>query len=75
MDCATMRSDVIGDFHEPYGAVLIEADDMATCLAKRVESKSTCFHLSLPRFTPVVWEALATSAAETESLKKRSYRH
>src|SRR5438132_8894831 len=22
MDCATMRSDVIGDFQEPYGAVL-----------------------------------------------------
>src|SRR5262249_6022992 len=29
MDCATMRSDVIGDFQEPYGAVLVEEDDMA----------------------------------------------
>ena len=23
-----MRSDVIGDFQEPYGAVLVEGDDM-----------------------------------------------
>jgi len=29
MDCATMRSDVIGDFQEPYGAVLVEGDDMS----------------------------------------------
>jgi hypothetical protein len=29
MDCATIRSDVIGDFQEPYGAVLVEGDDMA----------------------------------------------
>ena len=28
-DCATIRSDVIGDFQEPYGAVLVEGDDMA----------------------------------------------
>jgi len=29
MDCATIRSEVIGDFQEPYGAVLVEGDDMA----------------------------------------------
>jgi hypothetical protein len=35
MDCATMRSEVIGDFHEPYGAVLVAMDDMAASLSKR----------------------------------------
>src|SRR5262249_23315612 len=29
MDCATMSSDVIGDFQEPYCAVLVDGDDMA----------------------------------------------
>jgi hypothetical protein len=29
IDCATIRSEVIGDFQEPYGAVLVEEDDMA----------------------------------------------
>src|SRR5262249_30643617 len=28
-DCATMRSDVIGDFQAPYGAAFVERDDMA----------------------------------------------
>jgi hypothetical protein len=32
MDCATIRSDVIGDFQEPYGAVLAEVVDMALAL-------------------------------------------
>jgi hypothetical protein len=32
MDCATMSSDVIGDFQEPYGAVLVEGDNMQRCL-------------------------------------------
>src|SRR6266566_2793469 len=40
MDCATMRSEVIGDFQAPYGAVFAERDDMAlslftsSCLAR-----------------------------------------
>src|SRR6266581_4989577 len=32
MDCATMGSDVIGDFQEPYRAVLVDGDDMAALL-------------------------------------------
>ena len=35
MDCATMRSDVIGDFQEPYGAVLIEGEDMTALPSNR----------------------------------------
>jgi hypothetical protein len=38
MDCATIRSDVIGDFQEPYGAVLVDGDDMAACLPTVLES-------------------------------------
>jgi hypothetical protein len=29
-----MRSDVIGDFQEPYGAVLVEGDDMAALVLR-----------------------------------------
>src|SRR5215468_3182617 len=29
MDCATIRSDVIGDFQEPYRAVLVDGHDIA----------------------------------------------
>src|SRR5262245_12464678 len=59
MDCATIRSDVIGDFQEPYGAVLVKGDDMAAltsnhlrkrrasalwrCLHQRVRSSSVVF--------------------------------
>ena len=35
MDCATMRSEVIGDLQEPYGAVLTERGDMLTSLPVR----------------------------------------
>src|SRR5262249_43714355 len=35
IDCATMRSDVIGDFQEPNGAVLVEGGDMAAALVSR----------------------------------------
>ena len=38
MDCATIRSDVIGDFQEPYGAVLVEGDDMAALSPTAFES-------------------------------------
>jgi hypothetical protein len=29
-----MRSDVIGDFQEPYGAVLVEGGDMAALVSR-----------------------------------------
>ena len=35
-----MRSDVIGDFQEPYGAVLVEGDDMAALPSKRPTPKA-----------------------------------
>src|SRR5262245_12570679 len=38
MDCATIRSDVIGDFQEPYGAVLVEGGDMAALSPTGFES-------------------------------------
>ena len=46
MDCATMRSDVIGDFQEPYGAVLVEGDDMAALPSKNAGIKIHLFHLN-----------------------------
>jgi hypothetical protein len=39
MDCATIRSDVIGDFQEPYGAVLVEGDDMAALPSNRLRGQ------------------------------------
>src|SRR5262245_8617477 len=39
MDCATIRSDVIGDFQEPYGAVLVEGDDMAALPFNRLRRR------------------------------------
>ena len=33
MDCATMRSDVIGDLQEPYGAVFARVVGMARNLS------------------------------------------
>jgi hypothetical protein len=38
MDCATIRSDVIGDFQEPYGGVLVEGDDMTALSPTGFES-------------------------------------
>src|SRR5262249_4991956 len=38
MDCATMSSDVIDDFQAPYGAVLVEGDDMAALSPTGFES-------------------------------------
>ena len=38
MDCATIRSDVIGDFQEPYRAVLVEGDDIAAWPFKRLRN-------------------------------------
>ena len=35
-----MRSDVIGDFQEPYDAVLVEGDDMAALPSNRPTSKA-----------------------------------
>jgi hypothetical protein len=38
MDCATIRSDVIGDFQEPYRAVLVDGDDIAALPSKRLRN-------------------------------------
>jgi hypothetical protein len=37
-----MRSDVIGDFQEPYGAVLVDGDDMAALPSNRLQSGRGC---------------------------------
>jgi hypothetical protein len=42
MDCATIRSDVIGDFQEPYGAVLVDGDDMAALPSNRLRKRRGC---------------------------------
>jgi hypothetical protein len=39
MDCATIRSDVIGDFQEPYGAILVEGNDMAALPSNRLRKR------------------------------------
>src|SRR5215831_11833360 len=36
MDCATISSDVIGDFQEPYRAVLVDGDDIAALPSNRL---------------------------------------
>ena len=38
MDWATMSSDVIGDFQEPYRAVLVDGDDIAALPSTAFES-------------------------------------
>jgi hypothetical protein len=48
MDCATMSSDVIGDFQEPYGAVLVDWDDMAALPSTACESGA-----GRPAVTPI----------------------
>src|SRR5262249_19314512 len=41
MDRATMRSDVIGDFQEPYPAVLVDGDDMQRCSKRHRKAART----------------------------------
>src|SRR5262249_16724857 len=48
MDCATISSDVIGDFQEPYGAVLVDWDDMAALPSTACESGA-----GRPAVTPI----------------------
>src|SRR5215813_1657695 len=36
MDCATISSDVIGDFQEPYRAVLVDGRDIAALPSNRL---------------------------------------
>ena len=37
MDCATISSDVIGDFQEPYRAVLVDGHDIAALPSNRLQ--------------------------------------
>src|SRR6266498_3850806 len=46
MDCATMRSDVIGDFQEPCGAVLVKRADMTALV-----SRNGHYGISRPTFS------------------------
>src|SRR2546425_9269069 len=64
MDCATMRSDVIGDFQEPYGAVLV--DDMAAYRSPDEAKRHPGF---LPRGKTVPDFAIARRKTRVNALK------
>jgi hypothetical protein len=56
MDCATIRSDVIGDFQELYGAVLVEGDDMAALPSNRLRKRRGC-RRARPAVAPILRDA------------------
>src|SRR6266480_629328 len=77
MDCATMRSDVIGDFQEPCGAVLVKRADM-TALVSRNGRYGMCSRadhsglmlaarMTLTHFSISSAMSLPKSAGESES--------
>src|SRR5439155_24645119 len=73
MDCATMRSDVIGDFQEPYGAVLVKRADMTALVSRNERLWNVRRHhsalmpaarITLPHFSVSSAMSLPKSAGE-----------
>jgi hypothetical protein len=61
MDCATISSDVIGDFQEPYRAVLVDGDDIAS-IAFQPPSTPCGAGAALPARGPLQVNALQADA-------------